>query len=137
MDSSQSIEISAKVLMDLGSGLVALCSPKKGETQGEATWGIPSDPWNPEWTLEENALFLAERLTGMRIEVLRQFHCYSLPQSAGSRGALTPVLHVRCYGELPREKGGFEWEAIHQMNLPANLSDLDRRILNDFFLERY
>jgi 8-oxo-dGTP diphosphatase len=129
----QTPRLCSDVLIDMGAGLVVLIK-RKNDPQG---WAIPGGFVDIGESAEEAALREAYEETGLRVELVRQFHVYSDPQRDPRGHTASVVFVARGKGQPRAGSDAAEVGLFHQMNLPPDLAFDHRQILNDYFYERY
>lgn len=129
----QSPRLTVDLIIDTGAGLIVMVE-RKNEPFG---WALPGGFIDPGESAEDAALREAFEETGLDIELVRQFHCYSEP-GRDPRGATASVVFLARAKGTP--KAGSDAKAVatyHQANLPPDICFDHKQILNDYFLERY
>jgi len=126
-------ETQVDVLVDMGSGLILLQKTKDPENQ----WRLPGGKIEPGEILEEAALQRVYESSGLNIELVRQFHCYSYERAEDGGAKVRVVFLARGRGNPKNQGPALESGLFHQMNLPDPIAWKHKEILNDFFIERY
>ncbi len=121
------------VIIEVGAGLIVLVE-RKNEPHG---WALPGGFVEIGETVEEAALREAFEETGLNVELIKQFHVYSDPKR-DERGHSVSVTFVATARGTPKAgSDAAEVGLFHQMNLPENICFDHRKIINDYFFERY
>lgn len=98
-------------------------------------WAIPGGFVDYGESLEEAAVREALEETGLRVDLVRQFHTYSDPKRDPRHHTITTVFIARATGEPIAADDAQEAGIFRADNLPESLAFDHRDILNDYFIQ--
>lgn len=127
------IKIAVDLIIDMGAGMILLVK-RKFQPLG---WALPGGFLEVGESAEQAALREAFEETGLRVELVRQFHVYSDPSRDPRGPCVSVVFLARGWGTPKAGDDAVSCEAFHEMNLPGELAFDHRQIIRDYYLERY
>ena len=115
---------------DVGIVLIKRKNPPYG-------WALPGGFVDYGESLEEAAIREAKEETGLDIELIRQFHTYSEPDRDPRFHTITTVYIAKAKGRPQAGDDAKEVGVFTRDNLPDEIAFDHRRILDDYFNNRY
>lgn len=106
---------------------------RKNEPLG---WAIPGGFVDYGESLEEAAVREAREETGLRVQLIRQFHTYSDPKRDPRFHSISTVYIARAKGFPEARDDAREVGIFGRRNLPEGIVFDHRMILEDYFKER-
>jgi len=101
-------------------------------------WALPGGYVDYGETLEEAAVREAREETGLEVELVRQFHCYSAPERDPRQHNISTVFVARAMrGRLAAADDAAEVGVFVREALPEEIAFDHRQILEDYFTGRY
>lgn len=100
-------------------------------------WAIPGGFIDYGESLEEAAVREAGEETGLRVELLRQFHTYSDPRRDPRQHTISTVFIAKGSGVLRAADDAAEAGVFAEGGLPAEMAFDHREILEDYFKGRH
>jgi ADP-ribose pyrophosphatase YjhB (NUDIX family) len=100
-------------------------------------WALPGGFIDYGESIESAAIREAKEETGLKVELVRQFHTYSDPKRDPRHHTITTVLIARATG---RPSAGDDAKAagiFRRENLPEQIAFDHRDIINDYYTGRY
>jgi ADP-ribose pyrophosphatase YjhB (NUDIX family) len=100
-------------------------------------WAIPGGFVDCEETLERAAIREAKEETGLHVKLVRQFHVYSDPERDSRGHTISTVFIATAKGNPKAGSDAKEIRIFTQKSLPINIAFDHRKILQDYFENRY
>ena len=124
------------MLIDMGEGdarrlvLVSRRNPPHG-------WALPGGFVDYGETVEQAAVREAYEETGLKIEIIRQFHVYSRPDRDPRGHMISTVFVAKAAGEPKGGDDAAEARAFSLGDLPEEIAFDHRRIIDDYVEGKY
>ena len=100
-------------------------------------WALPGGFVDYRESLESAAKREAKEETGLKVELVRQFHTYSEPERDLRRHTISTIYIAKGKGALKAGDDAKEAEIFKKDNLPSPLMFDHKKIINDYFTRRY
>jgi 8-oxo-dGTP diphosphatase len=128
----KSPRITVDVIIELGGGVVLI--ERKNPPHG---WALPGGFVDYGESLEDAAAREALEETGLKVELIRQFHTYSAPGRDPRGHTISTVFTARAEGTLRAADDANDAGVFTEKTLPGVMAFDHREILDDYFKEKY
>lgn len=128
----KSPRLTVDIIIELQEGIVLI--ERKNPPLG---WALPGGFVDYGETLEAAAVREAKEETGLDVELLRQFHTYSDPRRDPRGHTVSTVFLARASGTPRGADDARRAGVFTEETLPGELAFDHRKILEDYFKERY
>lgn len=119
------------IIIETGAGIVLI--ERKNPPHG---WAIPGGFVDYGESYEQAAVREAKEETGLKVELIRQFHTYSDPDRDPRLHTASTVFIARADGMPTGADDALQAKIFNQNNLPTLVFD-HARIINDYFNNKY
>ncbi len=100
-------------------------------------WAIPGGFVDYGESLEDAAVREAKEETGLKVNLIRQFHTYSDPKRDPRHHTITTVYIAKAKGSAKAGDDAKDIGIFEKKTLPRPLVFDHRKILTDYFMRRY
>lgn len=121
------------IIIEIEPGSVVLIE-RKNPPHG---WAIPGGYVDYGESLEHCAVREAKEETSLDVTLVRQFHTYSDPSRDKRHHSISTVFVATAKGAPRGADDALRAASFSKENLPANIAFDHRRILEDYFSDRY
>lgn len=124
--------LTVDAIIELHGGIILI--KRKNPPHG---WAIPGGFVDYGETLEEAVQREAKEETGLDIELVRQFHTYSVPERDPRHHTVSTIFIARATGNPEAGDDAREVGIFMKDSLPEDIAFDHRQILDDYFSKRY
>lgn len=124
--------LTVDAIIEINGGIVLI--NRKNPPPG---WAIPGGFVDYGETLEEAVVREAKEETGLDISLVRQFHTYSDPKRDPRHHTVATIFIAKASGTPVAADDAKEAGVFTRDNLPNDIAFDHRKILEDYFSEKY